>query len=364
MFGATEAERILAGLFVERFNDDGKLLAEFLLKLEQIKLPFDLRDQLRRRDYLGYPSFECGLPSTYHYFVPDSGWGSERPPPVDPLQRDFVYSTDGAGLNFGCPIKLKRAIELLFRLKTSDQEECIRNLASPQQHLSTVEELLWLDVWDRAIQITRSEGTPSRTHDWIIHFDGFKLRLECKFRPFDWARFVDGPAFEPAGDFLAGKASKQLPDPPESSSLNAVAVTGIAPVDDQFRRLCSYELQTYSNVQVLIYQTLPGDMTVFSLDASLATAVQALILSQPADRYQPGYSIFHNRAERTRREKARSRQPASPKQAGKPAALVEMHVASLPPRRVYLLPPLPYRAEISSRLPITNEPIFRSVTPY
>ena len=338
------------------------LLDQFLSRLKTAKLPFELLEQLRRHDYPGYPTFECGLPATYCYYMPNSGWGSDRPLPNDPLHSDFVYSTDGLGLNFGCPLKLKRAIEILFGLPAEDQVECKRNLALSSQHLSTVEEILWLDLWQRPSRVCRSEGKPNKTHDWIVSFDGFALRLECKFRPFDWARLVDGPAFTPAGDFLARQASKQLPNPPEAGSINVVGVTGIAPVDDSFRRACAAELAAYPNVQVLVYRTLACETTVFSLAQDLAQVVHRLLAPQPADLFQPAYSIIHNREEKKRRDARRAAMTSAPV-ADVSIHLSEIHVAALPSRKRYLMPRLPYRYTLERRLK-SGEPVFKFVTPY
>jgi len=362
MFGQHEGEQLLIELFVARYGDGGKLLDWFLSRLRMVKLPFDLLKQLRRHDHPGYPTFECGLPTTYYYYVPNSGWGSTRSFPNDPLHADFVYSTDGLGLNCGCPLKLKRAIEILFSLPEEEQVECKRNLALSNTHLSTVEELLWLDLWQRPCRVCRSEGQPNRTHDWIVFFDGFTLRIECKFRPFDWARLVDGPAFTPAGDFLAGKASEQLPNPPESGSLNVVCVTGIAPIDDSFRRICAAEFAAYPNVQVLVYRTLAGETTVLSLAQGLTQLVDSLIVPQPADLFQPVYSIWHDRKEKQRRDDARGAE-ARDSVAEITADLPEIRVASLPPRKRYLIPPMPYRAALERRLD-SGEPVFKAITPY
>lgn len=362
MFGQHEGKQLLVELFVAHYGDGGKLLDQFLSRLKVVKLPFDLLEQLWRHDYPNYPTFECGLPATYYYYVPNSGWGSDRPFPSDPLRADFVYSTDGIGLNFGCPLKLKRAIEILFSLPEEDQVECKRNLALSNKHLSAVEELLWLDLWQRSCRLSRSEGQLNKTHDWIVFFDGFTLRIECKFRPFDWARLVDGPAFAPAGDFLSRKASKQLPNPPETGSINVVGLTGIAPIDDSFRRICAAELVAYPNVQVLIYRTLAGETTVLSLAQDLTQLIDKLIVLQQADLFQPAYSIWHDRKEKQRRDDARGAE-ARDSTAEITANLSEVRVASLPPRKRYLLPQLPYHATLERRLD-SGEPIFTSVVPY
>ena len=71
---------------------------------------------------------------------------------------------DGFGLNFGCPLRLKRAIELLESLSSHEQRESREGLKSATKHLPTVEELLWLDVGEILRRASAScKKLPSRT---------------------------------------------------------------------------------------------------------------------------------------------------------------------------------------------------------
>jgi hypothetical protein len=114
MFGSRESERLLSALFLNRYGGEAwKMLEPLLAALGRTELPFDLLEQVRKHEYPSYTDFEDGLPTVYYYFVPDAGWGSEHPPPIDPLDLGFVRSMDGFGLNFGCPLRLARAIEIV-----------------------------------------------------------------------------------------------------------------------------------------------------------------------------------------------------------------------------------------------------------
>ena len=184
IFGHNPSESLLAVLFLDRYGVNAwEMLGSFLAAVARTELPFDLLNQIRRHDYPGYPGYEDGLPSMYYYFVPASGWGSDHAFPADPLDPAFVRSMDGFGLNFGCPLRLKRAIEVLEQLPSEEQRGSRDGLASSTRHLSTVEELLWFDVWKEPCDRHHMLETTEKTYDWSITFADLALRLECKFRP-------------------------------------------------------------------------------------------------------------------------------------------------------------------------------------
>ena len=323
-------------------------------------MPFDLLAETRKHEYPGYPGYEQGLPTVYYYFVPGSGWGSESAPPPDPLNPTFVRSMDGFGLNFGCPLRFARALELLEQLPSGQQSDCRRGLASSTQHLATVEELLWLDAWKEPSITSRILETTRKTYDWSIRFDNVTLRLECKFRPSDWPRLIDGPAHLPMVGALTGKAREQLGGA-GPGELNVLAVTAVAPVSDAFRDFCRGELERAPNIDALVYRRFVGEATVFALDAQVSLIVAQRIPPQPAQPFQPFYFMFTNRAEAARRQSQRqARNQTVP--AVSRAKLNEVEIPSLPPRRVFQEPPLPYRCELRQRLP-GGEPVFMHIPP-
>lgn len=324
-------------------------------------MPFDLRAATRKHEYPGYPGYEQGLPTVYYYFVPGSGWGSESGPPSDPLDPAFVRSMDGFGLNFGCPLRLARALELLEQLPVDQQSDCRRGLGSATQHLATVEELLWLDTWREPTTAKRILETTRKTYDWLIGFDDITLRLECKFRPSDWPRLIDGPAHLPMVGALTGKAREQL-GTAAAGELNVLAVTGIAPVSDAFREYCRDELERAPNIDALVYRRFVGETAVFSLDPQVSATIAHKIPPQPAQPFQPFYFMFTHRAEAARRQSQRQRDSCAASGISV-AGLNEVEIPSLPPRRVFYEPPLPYRCELKQRL-ASGEPVFEHVPPY
>lgn len=120
-----EPRQLLTALFLQRFGARAAAeLQTFLEQVQQVDLPFgDLTAQMRRQEHLGYPGFECGLPPRFYYFVPGTTYGGHKPAPADPLDLSFVGSVDGLGLNFGCPLRLRRALAALLSLPPEQQRE-------------------------------------------------------------------------------------------------------------------------------------------------------------------------------------------------------------------------------------------------
>jgi hypothetical protein len=362
VFGQSEAERLLAALFVERYGiESAKKLEEFMSHLARIVLPLDLTEQLRKRVFPGYPGYEDGLPAVYYYFVPGSGWGDDNPAPADPLELGFVRSADGFGLNIGCPLRLARAFQLLASLDVDDQVECREGLASATKHLATVEELLWLDVWQRPYNVRRPTERDRRHHDWNIVFSDLILHVECKFRPSDWPRLVDGVIHLPPAGAITSKATRQLPNRGGTGALNVVAVTGMARLSPEFRTFCANELLAAENVDAIIYRTFACETTVLSLNQAVANQVHSRIAPLASDEFQPFYFVTFNRPQQHRRKVARTKRRPSPVHSA--ADLIEVPVQSLEPRKFFVEPPLPYRYELDGRLK-TGEPKFRYIPPY
>jgi hypothetical protein len=203
-----------------------------------------------------------------------------------------------------------------------------------------------------------------KNHDWNITLSEISLHLECKFIPASWPKLVDGQGFSLMRGSIAKKASAQLPKVSASREINIVAVTGMSPVDDSLRRLCAEELHSYSNVHVVVYSTLPGETTVFSLSLQLAREVHKTIERRPADQFGGFTSLAHFRPELKRRQAARLGPRTSAEAEPRPS-LAELRVEPLPPRILRYAPPdkYPYRFNMKKRLP-TGEPIFEWIPPF
>jgi hypothetical protein len=365
IYGLDEPERMLATLFSEQYghSEGGAKLHAFVQNLRQVELPFDLTAQTRRQDYPGFPGFECGLPSKYHYFVPGTGYGGHQPFPEDPLDPGFVSAIDGIGLNFGSHLRLKRSLEVLLELPTEHQKESRDGLDVATKHLATVEELIWAGIWNTPVAISKPPSKGKKSYDWNIQFSDVHFNLECKFTPANWAKVVDGRDFELMKGTLARKASAQLPDPVPPDSINVVAITGISPIDDSFRRLCQNDLREYPNIGVVVYGDVVGQASVFSLSKTLASQVHKRIKPWAADAFGGFSTITSHRPETARRKTARAARPVSITKDFSSQELVEIEMKYSPPTQIHSLPPMEYRFELEARLE-TGEPIFRWVPPF
>jgi len=365
MFGGATGEQFLTQLFVDQYGDCGpQRLHEFLRRLSGVELPFSVLEQMRKQEFPGFPGFECGLPPSYYYFVPGTCYGGHQSHPADPLDPSFVATVDGAGLNFGCPIRLEMALYILFSLSASDQQEPRVGLKAATKHLATVEELLWAGAWKSPLSIGRRTSQEcGRSHDWRLQFEDVTLNVEAKFVPANWVSIVDGDDFQLMRGALAKKASAQLPSM-RTGHINVVVVTGIAPVGNELRMLVADDLTTYPNVQAIVYGDIVGQATVFSLSKEFAHQVHKRLQSWPADRFRGFSTVTTQRPENARRAKARARIP-SRWIATTPSTLVEIGLENLAPKKTYLAPPqdYPYRFELKERLS-TGEPIFTWIPPF
>ena len=179
IFGSRDSEQLLSALFVKRYGASAwQMLGPFLGALSRTQLPFDFLEQIRRHEYLGYVGYEDGMPTiTITSFRKLDGEASGRPRRIRSLDRASVYSMDGFGLNFGCPLRLARAIEILEQLPAPERHDSRHALASSTKHLSTVEELLWFDVWRNAAVRERVREGSAKTFDWSIAFENLRLRV-------------------------------------------------------------------------------------------------------------------------------------------------------------------------------------------
>jgi hypothetical protein len=83
------SDELLLRLFRRHFDDAVAALLRFDNHLSTVLLPFDLRAQLRELEHPPQPRLPNGLPSFICYYVANSGWGSDKTPPLDSLDPNF-----------------------------------------------------------------------------------------------------------------------------------------------------------------------------------------------------------------------------------------------------------------------------------
>lgn len=298
-----EGDEVLLRLFGRHYDDAVAALLRLDKRLADISLPFDLRAQLREMSYPPQPKLPKGLPSFIYYYVPNSGWGSQNPFPADPLDKSFVYCSDGIGLNLGCPVRLLRALDALARLPSSDQKEVKEGLASSTKHLATVEELLWLDGWKSPSELRRGPKLPgARGHvDWALKVAGHPVYLEAKFRPSDWPRNTDQGTFIPIGGSFLGKAAHKFPSRPSDAALHLVGITGFENISREIVHLIGRELEANPQIHGAIFRSFAQMTHVLSIEPGIWAEVAGFLATAVARDFPTNYFIPFHIEERERR---------------------------------------------------------------
>lgn len=365
------AEDVIREAFVlyGRDPDDGmKSLKE---NLSGLSLPFDPIANSRRQDYPAIPGFDPPYP-IFSYFVPESGMGTYHAETID--GRDFVYEADGHLLNFGCPLRLTRALEILSTLAPEDQKEAQEGLRSPTKHLPTVEELLWLDVWKTdAIPKRGIPTAEGKVVDWSFTSGATQVALEIKARAATWPTHSDGLTFTPRPGCFLGKASEQLPSGPHVGVLRAAAVTGLVPfgveaepaknpLNQLLVHLFESELRAYPNVDVLLYRAYVGMVTVFSLDERLVRLAHSFLKPPLVTGAQVTAITVYNRKDREERVQNKPSALSKLTPATKTLNIISLECPiNLSPRRFLLQEH--YRISIPSR-GVDGEPQFKVIPKY
>jgi len=170
------------------------------------------------------------------YEIPNSDFGA----PPSSLEASAVHKAHGIGLNWGSLLRFGRACETVSKLFEKGLPAKVRNkLANPKDHLATVEEIIWLGLWQHVsdieseVQLGKKNGNKKRV-DWKFKSKGQTINLEVKYRMRDWVRVADGPQFSIARpsyyEDIDGKFPERLP-----SELNIVGISSYAAPDRSWR---------------------------------------------------------------------------------------------------------------------------------
>lgn len=363
MFERTRSDEILVRLFKRHFDDPAQALLRLDRHLEQISLPFGLRNQLRELTFPAQQGLPNGVPSLVYYYVPGSGWGSVNQPPTDPLAMSFVYGGDGIGLNLGCPVRLLRAFDVLAQLPAEDQNEAKDGLASSTKHLATVEELLWSTGWKSQSELRCGGTIPGAKGDvdWTFKAAGCPIYLEAKFRPSDWPRITDEGSYIPkAGSFLS-KAAHKFPHPPRVPSLHLVGVIGFANLTEDVLQLIGQELEAAPQIHAVVVRSLVQMTHVIARDIETRDKVLSLLAVPSLRDYPINYVVLFHRGQR--KQRLADRQKRTPgKREPTPYTVV---CAGLQPHfdaKLFVRPTVPFAADIPSRK-ADGEPEFQIIAP-
>lgn len=307
------SDELLVRLFQRHFADPVTALRRLDAHIASVSLPFDLRAQLRELPFPAQPGLPKGVPSCIYYFVPNSRRGSDQPAPEDPLHPSFVNACDGIGLNLGCPVRLLRALDALAQLAAEDRRPPMDGLRNPPEHLSAVEELLWLTGWKSPSTLRRGGQFPGLKGDvdWLLTASGFPIFVEAKFRRSDWPRLSDGNSFVRMGDGFLSSAAHKFPDPPKTAAVHVLGITTFANITNDILHLIGAELEATPQIHAVVVRSLLQMTHVISLSVEIRDRVLALLAVPSIADFPVNHGVFFHRQQREERVAQRPSQGGS-----------------------------------------------------
>lgn len=354
------SDELLIRLFQRHFADPVAAVRRLDAHLASVELPFDFDVQLRELPFPPQPGLPNGMPSLIYYFVPNSRRGTDQPTSQDPLHPSFVNACDGIGLNLGCPVRLLRALDALAQLSSADQQSPRAGLRTAPEHLSTVEELLWLTGWKSPSSLRRGGQFTgiSGDVDWALHANGYPIYVEAKFRRSDWPRLSDGKSFSRMGDGFLDRATHKFPDPPQTAALHIVGITTFDNIDKDIMHGIGEELAAAPQIHAVVIRSLLQMTHVISMSVEVRDRVLGLLNTPVISDFPVNLSVLYHREQRDVR--VANRRPQQPVEKSKAVCW------SVQPQGVVPFPmPEPglYRLNIPSR-GTDGEPHFQIVPKY
>lgn len=287
-------------LFQRHFTDPAAAVRRLDAHLESVGLPFDFHAQLRELPHPPQPGLPNGMPSLIYYFVPDSRRGTDQPTEEGPLHPSFINSCDGIGLNLGCPVRLLRALDALALLPADAQRQPRDGLRNAREHLSTVEELLWLtglkspSSHRRGGRFTGMSGDV----DWKLQAGDYPIYVEAKFRRSDWPRLSDGKAFSRLGNGFLSRAGHKFPNPPKVAALHLVGITTFDSIDEDIMHVIGHELEATPQIHAVVIRSLLQMTHVISMSVEIRDRVLGLLDVPTISDFPLNYAVFFDRQRR------------------------------------------------------------------
>ena len=203
-----------------------------------------------------------------HYDIPGTDFGR-----VDEDNVPESMKVHGSGLNWGSVIRLSKACEIGRKYFGSNwPHKFKRQLLNPKDHLSFVEEILWLNLW-YGVSDVNYEAKPFRESgcekqvDWQFRSCGQLINLEVKYRPKDWMRHVDGPEFNIVMPEYYYDVAAKFPSR-RQDELNLVGVSSPAPIDRSLRERTEVFLRNHPFIDgILIWSQASTGNLPFEIHA-------------------------------------------------------------------------------------------------
>jgi hypothetical protein len=187
-----------------------------------------------------------------YYDIPGTEFGA-----TDSATAKEVEKAHGFGLNWGSLVRLSKACEI-GRTQFGDEwpTKFKGQLTNPKDHLSIVEEILWLGLWQQTRALER-EARPfqrlgnTKRVDWRFDCCGQIINLEIKYRPRDWIRHVDGSKFSRVFDSYYHDVPAKFPTRNEGE-LNIVGISSLASEDRHWSLVTEKLLKTHTEIDAVI----------------------------------------------------------------------------------------------------------------
>ena len=164
----------------------------------------------------------------------------------------------GYGLTWGDLVTLSGVIKTARNLWGEHWVRWFRErMAHFNNHLSTVEEIWWLGLWDSPSHIER-ECAPVvnlRTVDWQFESQGYVINLEIKYRTHEWLRFVNPCLYSKSlstyFDGIAEKFRRKIP-----GQLNLVAMTLLGSLGPELRERAVKFLEESPTIDGILFWSI------------------------------------------------------------------------------------------------------------
>jgi hypothetical protein len=360
LIGNSDPDALLDELFSRHFEGDGVAKRQQLdAYLKAIELPFKLFDQIRELKMPLQAGQKKELPSLIYYYVPDSGWGLHQSEVEHPTDNNFVYRADGVGLNMGCPVRLLRALDLMDTLPPDERIEPQRELGNRTKHLSTVEELLWLEGWGSADNLRRGGSLRGARGDvdWTFTVSGFPVFLEAKFRPSDWPRSIDNGTFIPIEWSFLRKAAHKFPEQPHDHGLHLVGITGYGNLTEDIVYMIGRELEQYPQIHGVVFRSFLQMTHAISLHEEVVAQTLEFIGTRQVRDYPTNYCFVFDHAQRDERVNIRRSNESTAEAREKPLVTCRSKTPRMD-ETVIDVENADYRLEIENVAP-DGEPTYR-----
>ena len=179
---------------------------------------------------------------------------------IEPTKGHEMFRGQGSGLDCLDLLKLSRACEIghtLLKHKNWPRSQGDK-LRSPSDHVPTIEEILWLGRWRNPEDVDiEKKLVPGRSTNVDLFFRsaGLSVNMEVKYRPRTWLPRADGgfagKDLRSLFEDLEGKFPEEVPP----DTLNVVALTILAPVDDAFGQYATRFLEQHPEISLVVVWT-------------------------------------------------------------------------------------------------------------